>query len=59
MFAPVLQAWDVLNQDDIVRLASDKWKPHQWDLLGNIWVEGVWLEQDLKDKYKEEEDCST
>jgi uncharacterized surface protein with fasciclin (FAS1) repeats len=54
MFAPVLQAWDVLNQDDIVRLASDKWKPHQWELLGNILVEGVWLEQDLKDKYNEE-----
>jgi hypothetical protein len=54
MFAPVLQAWDVLNQDDIVRLASDKWKPHQWNLLGNILVEGVWMEQDLKDKYKEE-----
>jgi hypothetical protein len=54
MFAPVLQAWDVLNQDDIVRLASDKWKPHQWDMLGNIIVEGVWMEQDLKDKYKEE-----
>jgi hypothetical protein len=54
MFAPVLQAWNVLNQDDVVRLASDKWKPHQFNLLGNIIVEGIWLEQDLKDKYKAE-----
>jgi hypothetical protein len=44
MFAPVLQAWDVLNQDDIVRLASDKWKPHQWMIcLGEMCVEGVWI----------------
>lgn len=54
LFAPVKQAWAVLNQDDVVRLASDKWKPHQWNLLGNILVQGVWLEQDLKDRYIEE-----
>jgi hypothetical protein len=53
MFAPVKQAWEVLNQDDIIRLASDKWKPHQFNLLGNLLVEGIWLEQDLKDKYFE------
>jgi hypothetical protein len=53
LFAPVKQAWSVLNQDDIVRLASDQWKPHQLDLLGNMLVEGIWLEQDLKDKYIE------
>jgi uncharacterized surface protein with fasciclin (FAS1) repeats len=54
LFAPVKQAWSVLNQDDIIRLASDKWKPHLFDLLGNLLVEGVWMEQDLKDKYTEE-----
>jgi uncharacterized surface protein with fasciclin (FAS1) repeats len=53
-FAPVKQAWSVLNQDDIIRLASDKWKPHLFDLMRNLMVEGVWMEQDLKDKYEEE-----
>jgi uncharacterized surface protein with fasciclin (FAS1) repeats len=53
LFAPTRGAWDVLNLEDVTRLGTPKWEPHQWDLLGNMLVEGIWLEQDLKDKYIE------
>jgi len=51
MFASTNSGYNFFNLEDTTRLATDKWKPHMWDLLRHMMVQGVYLEQDLKDLY--------
>lgn len=39
--------WDIFNLEDVTKLASDKWKPHQWDLLRHNILQGEYLEDDF------------
>jgi hypothetical protein len=53
LFACSDPGFSIFNLDDVTRLASDKWKPHQWDLLRHNLLQGIWTEQDLIDKWYE------
>ena len=48
MIAPVNAAWNFLNLDDTVRLATDKWKRHLFDLLKHLLIQGQYSKEDLK-----------
>ena len=39
--------WSIVSQEDVVRLTTDKWKPHQWDLLLHNILQGEYLEADF------------
>lgn len=39
--------WSIFNLEDVTKLASDKWKPHQWDLLRHNILQGEYLEDDF------------
>ena len=41
--------FNIFNLEDTTRLASDKWKPHQWDLLRHNILQGEYTEQDFID----------
>jgi uncharacterized surface protein with fasciclin (FAS1) repeats len=42
---------NVIDLEDVNRLATDKWKPHMWDLMLQNLVQGIYLDQDLRDLY--------
>jgi hypothetical protein len=54
LFASIGTGWNYFSQEDATRLTTDKWKPHQWDLLAHMMVQGVWTYEDLLDKYNAE-----
>jgi uncharacterized surface protein with fasciclin (FAS1) repeats len=47
LFAASDPGFDIFNLEDITKLATDKWKPHQWDLLRHTMLQGEFLEEDL------------
>lgn len=51
LFATADSGWNIFNIEDVTRLATDKWKPHQWDMLRHMCVQGIYLESDLKALY--------
>lgn len=51
LFASTDPGWSIFNLEDTIRLASDKWKPHQLNLLSHFMVQGKWTEQDFIDKF--------
>ena len=53
MFACSDPGFSIFNLEDVTKLASDKWKPHQWDLLRHNLLQGIWTRQDFINKWKE------
>jgi hypothetical protein len=53
LFASANTGWNVFNLEDKTRLAGDEWKPHQWDLLRHMMVQGIYLLDDLKALYNQ------
>jgi uncharacterized surface protein with fasciclin (FAS1) repeats len=51
LFAPSIEAWAVLNLEDVTRLSTPEWIPHVRDLCGHMLVEGVLMEEDLKKRW--------
>jgi len=51
LFACADTGFNIFNLEDTTKLASDKWKPHQWDLLRHNIFQGEYKEQDLKDMW--------
>lgn len=51
LFACADTGFNRFNLEDTTKLASDKWKPHQWDLLRHNILQGEYTEQDLIDLY--------
>lgn len=54
LFASINTGWGFFNLEDVTRLASDKWKRHQWDLLRHMMVQGAHTYESLKERYDEE-----
>lgn len=53
LLAAADQGFSIFNLEDTTRLASDKWKPHQWDLLRHNILQGEYTEKDFKDIWAE------
>lgn len=51
LFAAITTGWDYFNVDDLTRLASDEWKPHQRDLLAHMLVQGSYTYAQLLERY--------
>jgi hypothetical protein len=54
LFATINTGWNFFNMEDITRLASDEWKPHQLDLLAHMMVQGTLTLKDLTTRYEQE-----
>jgi len=50
LFAATNERWFQVNGEDITRLSTDKWKPHQLDMLRHMMIQGNWTYQMLMDK---------
>jgi len=53
LFASLNSGWDALTGEDITRLSTDMWKPHQWDFLRHMMVQGNWTEVELRQMVSE------
>ena len=49
LLASADSGFNIFNLEDTTKLSSDKWKPHQWDLLRHNILQGVYTEQDFID----------
>lgn len=50
LFASTNEGWFEVNGEDVTRLSTDEWKPHQWDMLRHMMVQGNWTYQMLQDR---------
>jgi hypothetical protein len=50
LFASVNDGWLDVNGEDVTRLSTDEWKPHQWDMLRHMMIQGNWTYQMLQDR---------
>ena len=53
MFASINTGWDFFNRDDMLRIVTDKWKIHMWNLMEHTMVQGAWTKKALADRYNE------
>ena len=54
LFASINDGWFEVNGEDVTRLSTDMWKPHQLDLLRHMMVQGNWSYQMLQDRLVQE-----
>ncbi|GKY93565.1 hypothetical protein MPSEU_000323900 [Mayamaea pseudoterrestris] len=54
LFAAINDGWFEVNSEDVTRLSTDMWKPHQLDLLRHMMVQGNWSYNTLQDKLSSE-----
>lgn len=55
LFAAVNTGWDALTGEDITRLSTDMWKPHQHDFLRHMMIQGNFTEEELRQMVEAEE----
>lgn len=48
LFAPVNTGWGKVTGFDTTRLSTDMWKPHMWDMLRHMLVQGNYTEKELR-----------
>jgi len=48
LFAAINTGWDSLTGEDITRLSTDMWKPHQWDFLRHMMIQGNYSLAELR-----------
>jgi hypothetical protein len=54
LFASIDKGWSYFNNEDKVRLTTDEWKRHQWDLLSHMMVHGIHTEETLRSRFERE-----
>jgi hypothetical protein len=54
LFASIDKGWSFFNNEDKVRLTTDEWKRHQWDLLSHMLVHGIHTEETLRSRFEKE-----
>jgi len=53
MFAAINTGWAFFNRDDMLRIVTDKWKVHMWNLLEHTMIQGAWTKEKLYERYQE------
>lgn len=56
LFAATNEGWFDLHQDDHTRLLTDQWKPHEWDFLRHMMVQGNYTMEAIELLYEEKGD---
>jgi len=54
MFASINLGWSSFNREDMLRISSDKWKPHLLNLLKHAVIQGIWTKGALQERYNQE-----
>lgn len=52
LFAAVSTGWSLVTGIDQTRLLTDMWKPHQWDFLRHMMIQGNYTEAELRQMVK-------